>query len=252
MRSPAKINLSFRVLFKRADQYHEIDSIYQAIDLFDQISISKASSFSLSCSNPDIPCDHTNLISKAHRFFCNKLGFDIPVKIDCQKCIPIGAGLGGGSSNAATTLFGLNRMCDEPFSCLELQNMAGEIGSDVPFFFSLGTAHVTGRGEVVENICAPDFKELWLLSPPIHCSTPKVYQNYKPQLHVSRNDLQEAAFAVYPELLEYYEIALNYFKDVWLTGTGSTFVCKQPLKIGVEKMPFTQAQLIQRKNNEWW
>ena len=112
--SPAKINLFFRVIGKRDDGYHEIESLYQAIDLCDQLTIEHAEEErdSLSSSNSELPCDETNLILQAAHLFKKKTGISKHFHFDLKKVIPIQAGLGGGSSNAATTFWGLSRFMD--------------------------------------------------------------------------------------------------------------------------------------------
>jgi 4-diphosphocytidyl-2-C-methyl-D-erythritol kinase len=133
--SPAKLNLFFRVLYKREDQYHEIASLFQAVSLGDFLSIEMSEEDVLSCNDLSLLCDRSNLIMKALDLFRKKTGIKIAVKVHLEKNIPLQSGLGGGSSNAATTLWGLNELCGRPASLRQLQNWSSEIGSDIPFFF---------------------------------------------------------------------------------------------------------------------
>lgn len=151
LNSPAKINLFLRILNRRRDGYHNLASLFQTVDLLDQIHLSLDERDSLSCSDPTLPVDHTNLVTKAVELFRAKTGMAFNVRAHIDKKIPAQAGLGGGSSNAATTLWGLNTLLKNPATPQQLQVWSAEIGSDVPFFFSLGTAYCTGRGEQVFN-----------------------------------------------------------------------------------------------------
>lgn len=138
--SPAKINLFLRVLGKRSDGYHEIASLFQAINLGDNLTFTLSEQDHLTCSDPHLPCDHTNLVIKAVHLFRKKTNLDTPVTIHLEKEIPSQAGLGGGSSNAATTLWALNALHNYPYTIGQLQIWSAEIGSDIPFFFLSGNS----------------------------------------------------------------------------------------------------------------
>lgn len=161
--SPAKINLFFRVLKKRDDGYHEIASLYQAIDLGDTLNITLNECDELSCSDPSLQTDESNLVLKAAALFRKKTALALYIKVHLHKQIPIQAGLGGGSSNAATTLWALNKLANCPASFQDLALWSCELGSDVAFFFSKGAAYCTGRGELfssLDNFAPPCLQKL--------------------------------------------------------------------------------------------
>ncbi|HVR39477.1 MAG TPA: 4-(cytidine 5'-diphospho)-2-C-methyl-D-erythritol kinase, partial [Thermoanaerobaculia bacterium] len=139
IRSYAKINWSLRIIGKRADGFHDLETVFQQISLHDVLTIEASDTFALTCSDPAIPVDDTNLVARAA-----KLIGAPPVVIHIEKRIPAGGGLGGGSSNAAATLIALDEMFDLNAS---LPGLALQLGSDVPFFLIGGTAYATGRGE---------------------------------------------------------------------------------------------------------
>jgi 4-diphosphocytidyl-2-C-methyl-D-erythritol kinase len=151
IKSNAKINLALAVKYKRQDGFHEIESIFQEIDLYDEISLEKDDKIFLQTDSLDIPGDENNICVKAAHAICKKYKVR-GVNIELVKNIPVGAGLGGGSSNAATVLKGINKLYDLKIDQLELSGMAAELGSDVPFFLNGGSAYVTGRGENLRSI----------------------------------------------------------------------------------------------------
>src|SRR5690606_9977672 len=145
--SPAKINLTLEVLRRREDGYHEIRSIVQPIDLFDEVRLEPApDDIELSSSGMDIPSGEDNLAWKAASLYFKESGVEAGVKIDLRKKIPAGSGLGGGSGNAAAVLTGLNKMYGA-FTDDELINMSPVLGADVPLFIRPATALVEGIGE---------------------------------------------------------------------------------------------------------
>lgn len=239
--SPAKLNLFFRVLKKREDGYHEIASLYQAIGLCDTLTVKLASEDKLFCDNPAIPCDHSNLVLKASELFRRKTGLSIYVHFHLQKCIPIQAGLGGGSSNAATALWALNQLAGKPATEVELLHWSAEIGSDVPFFFSSGSAYCTGRGEILEEVPALSPLAVYIAKPKGGLSTPEVYKNtHVPDLAkrdplealslwlnnqpVCFNDLESAAFKLMPELTVFKnQLIERGWENPAMTGSGTAF-----------------------------
>jgi len=177
--SPAKLNLFFRVLNKREDGFHEIASLMQAISLGDTLSIDEAETDQLTTSCSDLKCDETNFIHQARAHFRKKTGYKTPISIHLEKRIPLQSGLGGGSGNIATTLWAMNSLSGLAIKEEILREWAGEISSDAPFFFSSGTAHTTGRGEIVENLPPLQPKNLWLAKPQgIGLSTPHVFKHF--------------------------------------------------------------------------
>lgn len=257
--SPAKLNLFFRVLRKRPDGYHDIASLFQAIDLSDRLFFSWAEKDTITCTDPSIPCDGSNLVTKALTLFRSRFPI-APVKIHIEKKIPIQAGLGGGSSNAATTLKGLNDLLGRPASLQQLIEMGTPIGSDVAFFFSSGTAYCTGRGEILEPFELPMPLTGWLAKPAYGLSTPLVYKNTRieelplrdprealknyPQFY---NDLEISSFRLEPRLIALRNALQKSFNQVTMTGSGTAFFClggtPKPLE-GVTFLPFRSISLF--------
>ncbi|NGX63602.1 MAG: 4-diphosphocytidyl-2-C-methyl-D-erythritol kinase, partial [Candidatus Anoxychlamydiales bacterium] len=150
--SPAKVNLFFKILSKKQDGYHDIFSLNQAISLFDVLYFKKAKKDIFFCyNNKDLKFDETNLIIKALNLFRDKTKIKDSVEIYLKKNIPIEAGLGGGSSNAATTLFALNELFQKPLTILELIELSKNIGADAPFFFSKGSCFCKNIGDIFED-----------------------------------------------------------------------------------------------------
>ena len=175
--SPAKVNLSLWIKGKRPDGYHEIITVMHTINLFDVISFQPSGKLELYIKgNKTLPIGRDNLVIKACRLFKEKTGINPKVSINLTKKIPIGAGLGGGSSNAATTLKGLNLIYGKPLSDEELYKIASKLGSDVPFFLKGGLAIAYGRGEKLRHYPPAGF-DILLVFPGFFCSTAEVYQN---------------------------------------------------------------------------
>lgn len=179
-KSPAKINLFLDILRKREDGYHEIVSLMQAVDLCDELVLQKRKKgITIRCDHADCPADESNLAFKAARLLLDEAKIREGVSINLKKKIPVAAGLGGGSSNVATTLKGINRLFDLKLSYQKLHSLASQIGSDVPFFLCSGQALVKGRGEEIEPITI--YREYWLVlvCPKFNVSTQWAYQNLK-------------------------------------------------------------------------
>lgn len=174
--SPAKVNLSLWVKGKRPDGYHEIVTVMHTINLFDTLTFLPSDRFELEIEgNQPLPLGKSNLIVKAKELFKEVTGIKPKVKVTLRKAIPVGAGLGGGSSNAAATLKGLNTLYGNPLSEGELHQISAQIGSDVPFFIKGGLAISYGRGEKLKHYNPASFK-LLLVYPNFSCSTAEVYQ----------------------------------------------------------------------------
>lgn len=239
MLSPAKLNLSLRLLSKRSDGFHEIETqIVKIPGLSDELTITPADSFAFSCDCPELPTDSSNLVVKAVNALSAAAGEQLNYEIFLEKRIPHGAGLGGGSSNAATTLLALNGQLKKPFDADQLHEIAAEIGSDVPFFLYDGAAKCTGRGEIVESVENPPAVQVALFKPNFSISTKDAYENcleaeplpgirYSPQrfgdLEI-QNDLEKAVFAKHRYLAELKDWLLHRrdTKSVLLSGSGST------------------------------
>ena len=239
MLSPAKINLSLRILGKRADGFHEIDTLMVKLPgLADEITITTAEKFSFTCSDATLPTDSGNLIVKAAEALSEKSGEPLHFHIHLEKHIPHGAGLGGGSSNAATTLLALNAQLTEPLPPETLHAIAAALGSDVPFFLYSGAAHCTGRGEIITAAANPPSLPVILFKPNFPVPTPDAYRNcldaeplpgirYNEQ-HCGDltliNDLEKPVFAKHRYLAELKDWLLHRrdTNAALMSGSGST------------------------------
>ena len=179
--SPAKINLRLEILGKRPDGYHDIRTIFQKVSLFDEITLTVVPrpGITITVDEPSIPADSSNLAYKAASGFFETRPFSRGLAIHIKKRIPSGAGLGGGSSNAATTLIGLNSLLEAGMPDGQLHNLAVSLGADVPFFMSAAsTALGTGIGEKLTPINL--HRKLWciLISPDFSISTAWAYTTF--------------------------------------------------------------------------
>ncbi|MFM1655442.1 4-(cytidine 5'-diphospho)-2-C-methyl-D-erythritol kinase [Brevibacillus sp. B_LB10_24] len=179
VKAPAKINLTLDVLAKRQDGYHEVEMVMTTVDLADRVDLTllAGDEITLECSASFVPDDERNHAVKAARILKERFGVKSGVHIYIDKQIPVAAGLAGGSSDAAATLRGLNRLWGLQLSLEELAVIGEEIGSDVPFCVYGGTALATGRGEQVKLLSAPAPCWVVLAKPPIGVSTAEVYGN---------------------------------------------------------------------------
>lgn len=177
--APAKINLFLAVLGKRADGYHTISSAMQKVDLSDQLHLSRAGQgISLRCPASTLPEDSSNIAYKAAIRFFEHTGIPENVQMTLHKRIPVAAGLGGGSSDAAAVLLGLNRLYDAGLSNETLQLLAANLGADVPFFVNKdSTALATGTGTDLKSFSGPLGYWLVLVNPGFSVSTRWVYEN---------------------------------------------------------------------------
>lgn len=230
LRAHAKINWALRVTGKRPDGFHDIETVFQTISLYDTISIEPADTLSLTCSDPAIPVDETNLAMRAAKAAGAK------ARIHLEKRIPAGGGLGGGSSDAAAILAFFDEL--DPAVALSL-------GSDVPFFMHGGTAYATGRGEVLTPLPSVAPVPLLLLMPEEKVATAMAYSSlrrFSPAIGVDRyrrmieddllshatelvNNFEDAIFAKLPQL-HALKTALYEHGAAWagMTGSGSTIV----------------------------
>ena len=151
--SPCKVNLLLNILGKRPDGFHELETVMQPVALCDELSFSAtASGIELTCSDPALPTDASNLVHRAARAFLEKSGVTQGVRMHLEKLIPMAAGLGGGSGNAATTLLALNELFGQPLGPEALHEIAAALGSDIPFFLQTGPALASGRGEIIQPL----------------------------------------------------------------------------------------------------
>jgi 4-diphosphocytidyl-2-C-methyl-D-erythritol kinase len=184
IKAPAKLNLRLKITGRRADGYHELVSIMVPVDLFDLLDLRLIPErrIEISCDGFQVPADESNLVHQAARSFFSKAGIQKGVAIKLTKNIPVAAGLGGGSSDAAATLMTLNEICAQPLNLPELHAMAGELGADVPFFLRCEPALATGIGDVLEPL--EKWPTFWyvIVTPPIQVSTSWVYDALKLEL----------------------------------------------------------------------
>ena len=179
--SPCKVNLLLNILGKRADGFHELETVFHPVKLCDRLSFSRArAGIQLTCSDPHLPVDSTNLVHRAASAFLAATKINDGVCIHLTKQIPMAAGLGGGSGNAATTLLGLNELFGSPLGLEQFHAIAATLGSDVNFFLQSKPALATGRGEKVESL--EDFPAMrgafaFIIHPGFGISTPWAYQN---------------------------------------------------------------------------
>lgn len=241
--SPAKVNLYLRVLRKREDGYHDILSLMQRISLCDEMTFASTSGgIVVRCPGTELPEDQGNIAFRAAAAFFSRTGAMPAIKITIRKRIPIGAGLGGGSSNAATTLMTLNEMHGSPLTHGELMKIGAGIGADVPFFVFGKTAWASGIGDLLtESTFSPP---LWfvLINPGFEISTKMVYQGLNlgltkqrikysiPCFHAAEdlirglmNDLEKVTLQIHPVLAQ-IKISLlgNGALGALMSGSGPT------------------------------
>lgn len=181
LRSPAKINWTLRVERKREDGFHEIASLVSPVSLFDELAFSVPSQpgISLACDASDVPTDSRNLVWRAAESLSQAAGHELAVHCRLNKRIPAGGGLGGGSSNAASTLLALNQLWELNWGVPRLAAVASAVGSDVPVFLCGGPALMKGRGEIIEPVPVDCRLHIVLVMPGLHVSTAEVYKAWQ-------------------------------------------------------------------------
>lgn len=269
--SPAKINFFFHVIGKRLDGYHEIASLLHTVSFGDYLTFipSQTDQFTIE-GNEKVPRDNSNLVIQALELFRSKTGWMQALDIHLQKNIPMGSGLGGGSSNAATTLWALNVISKLEIPKDELQKWSAKLGSDVPFFFSNGCAVCTGRGEIVEDKTPINEKEMYLILNDQNVNTGKVFSHVIPAkepVDLSKliadtlqkkypciNELEEAAFKAYPSLCNRKKDISNHFVgSVFMTGSGGTFVgIGDPKKNLFPQYRVVETKCMDREEKNWY
>jgi 4-diphosphocytidyl-2-C-methyl-D-erythritol kinase len=180
--APAKVNLSFEIKGRRADGFHEIESLMSPITLADRLTIEKSARtgvIDFSCDDPALPTGDNNLVVRAAKLFRERTRIGDGLTIALKKKIPHGAGLGGGSSDAASTLLGLNELFGTAIPADELLELGARLGSDVPFFIARSAAVCRGRGELVTPIVLPNDFPLLLMKPDFGVPTPWAYGRWK-------------------------------------------------------------------------
>jgi len=180
LQARAKVNLLLDVLGRREDGYHELSTVMQSVALNDTLEFRPAACLRVTVDHPDLPAGTANLAGRAAAALAAACGRNCGADIRITKRIPVAAGLGGGSADAAAALVGLNTLWRLGLSLDELQQVAAEVGSDVPFCLSGGTALATGRGEILTQLAPlPDWWVM-LVKPPFAVSTAEVYRNFRP------------------------------------------------------------------------
>jgi 4-diphosphocytidyl-2-C-methyl-D-erythritol kinase len=182
LRTAAKVNLTLEVLGKRTDGYHEIATVMQAVDLSDRITLDDADDLELRSTSAEVPTDGRNLAFRAAAALREAAGISRGVRIGLDKRIPVAAGLGGGSTDAAAVLLGLNRLWSLRWPLERLDDVAASLGSDVPFFLRGGAALATGRGEKVEPLQGRSLA-LVLVNPRFPASTAEMYGRLTPAMY---------------------------------------------------------------------
>lgn len=247
-KAPAKINLSLDVLYKRQDGYHEVEMVMTMVDLADRIEMQELPRDTIIISSQAgyIPLDEKNLAFQAAKLIKERYDVKRGVYIHLDKKIPVAAGLAGGSSDAAATLRGLNKLWGLNISADELKRLGAELGSDVPFCVAGGTAIARGRGEKLETIETPPQCWVVLAKPPINVSTSEIYgklnvkeigrhpqtemlvqaikeKNFERLCSSLDNVLEEVTMALYPEVRQLKEVMLKLGADgALMSGSGPT------------------------------
>jgi 4-diphosphocytidyl-2-C-methyl-D-erythritol kinase len=240
-RCPAKVNLALKVVGCRDDGYHELDTVFQAVDLWDTIEIRDSAALSLTCDDPSLPVDGSNLVLAAAELVLETAGGRRRgAALDLRKKIPARAGLGGGSSNAAGALLLCSRWWKVELSEKELAELGSRLGADVPFFLYGGTARGRGRGDMIEPLPFIGERPILIGLPPFGISTSEVFSELRVRLthpengvsfpllsahkwqeendfHIAANDLEAIVFESWPELEE--------FRDaLWRAGASSALL----------------------------
>ena len=238
--APAKINLSLAVRGRREDGFHEIESVMVPVSVFDRLEIELRDEpgFEFACDDAALPVDATNLVVRAAHLFCETCGLEPWMRIALHKAIPHGAGLGGGSSDAAATLLALNGLFGTELPREALSEVAAQLGSDVPFFLHRSAARVRGRGELVVPCDFPHRLPLLLVKPPFGVPTPWAYGRWADAREVPGvryaaqpfawgelvNDLERPVFEKYLFLaqLKMWLLAQPEVAGALMSGSGAT------------------------------
>lgn len=238
----AKLNLYLEIVGKREDGYHLLKSVMQEVGLFDTLSITPSKKDTFTSSDKSLEGDD-NLIMRALKEFRKHRDLG-PVSIHLEKNIPMGAGLGGGSSDAASALKAFNYLVEEPLSIEDLKTIGLSLGADIPFFIEGGRTLVEGIGEKLTPLTAKPGREVLLIKPPCHLSTPKVYGELKKEDYegesdyeafiesydregplLLRNDLGHPAARLCPEITSIIKMLEKKGYQAMVTGSGSCIFC---------------------------
>lgn len=264
--SCCKVNLLLNILGKRPDGYHELETVLHPVAVCDWLEFERAGNgIQLSCSDSRLPVNSKNLVFRAAALFCQTAGPNEGIRIHLRKQIPIAAGLGGGSGNAAVTLLALNELFGRPLEPAKIEELAGSLGSDIPFFLQDKPALALGRGEMITPLTffpALEGTYLVLVHPGFGVSTPWAYEQLarfpaairgtagRAQRLISAlqtdivagvrefyNSLEEPVLRKYP-LLELFqeELRENGALGALMSGSGSTTFALAPSKVSAESL----------------
>lgn len=249
VKSPAKVNIFLRILGRRPDGYHDLETVMVPLELHDDLIISEKvvvrneSRIDILCDQPSVPLDSNNLCWKAADLLLERIPSDRGVSISLKKQIPAGAGLGGGSSNAASVLLAMNELFQLGLTRPELASKGAKIGADVPFFCMGEPTYATGIGDVIEKIDLKSDVWLILINPSFEVSTPWAYKQWDLQLtpipsrvsnrptfygvggicSLMENDLERVVSAHFPEIGEMKSALVSAgSRKAMMSGSGST------------------------------
>ena len=243
VKSPAKINIGLNIINKRDDGFHNLETIFYPINLYDEIKFTKSDKFTFNSNDEKLSKDKTNLIIRTKELLENEFDIHIPVNIYLKKNIPIGAGLGGGSTNAASTLLALTKLFNLEISKIEMMDLAIKLGSDVPYFLNPVPSFAESRGENLFPINFRIKKYLLIVNPGIHIATKWAFSLITPKqpnislkslidkpkieiedvMNFASNDFEETIFTHFPEIKKIKDKMLYFGANYsMMTGTGST------------------------------
>jgi 4-diphosphocytidyl-2-C-methyl-D-erythritol kinase len=246
----AKINWTLEILGKRPDGYHEVRTLLQTVSVADELTFElDGQGITIHCDHPEVPCDETNLAYRAAKSLSDFTGAGLGVRIRITKRLPVAAGLGGGSGNAAVTLLALQKLWDVQVEPRDLFSLAAKLGADAPFFLIGGTCLGVGRGDEVYPLADINEEFLLLVNPGIAVPTREAYANLPPELTKPEaiikmplsfeaayaamarpgapvpliNDLENPVFALRPALIEIKRrLKQAGARGVLMSGSGST------------------------------
>ena len=236
---PAKINLSLKITGKRDDGFHELETLVLPLPgLTDELHFEEATQFTLHCDTLGVPTNQSNLVSRALRLFEKNTGKEAPYRVTLKKRIPHGAGLGGGSSDAASTFLALNQLTGASVPLSRLAQWAGELGSDIPLFIYESASWCRGKGEIVEPVDLKWTFPILLFKPSFSIPTPWAYSRWSNSLEIPGisygsikvgeidlyNDLERPVFEKHRFLAELKQFLLEQpeTQNSMMSGSGST------------------------------
>jgi 4-diphosphocytidyl-2-C-methyl-D-erythritol kinase len=243
IKTPAKINIGLNIISRREDGYHNLETIFYPINLWDELTIRENDKFILATNNSQLNTEGNNTITKARELIGDLTGIEIKAEVTLNKRIPIGAGMGGGSSDGAAALILFNKFYDLNISHEVLYKLALKIGSDAPFFIEPKPKFGSSRGETFESVELIIDQPILLVNPGIHISTSWAFSKIKPkmpQTHLNQielgghnswfnlkhnivNDFESIVFDTYPEIRGIKDKMNDLGAEFTLmTGSGST------------------------------